>query len=105
MRPASVAACAISAKSCASAANWRRAWRNCGAAGHDVGLVTEDRQRVRRQRPRRDVQHKRRQLAGNLVKVGIISSRPWLAVKLVARAPEVSAPCNAPAAHLPTAFR
>jgi len=26
------------------------------------------------------------------------SSSPWLAVKLVARAPEVSAPCSAPAA-------
>ena len=33
------------------------------AAGHDVGVVAEDRQRVRRQRARRDVHRERRQLA------------------------------------------
>ena len=40
------------------------------AAGHHIGVVAEDRQRVRRQRARRDVHDERRQLAGDLVHVG-----------------------------------
>ena len=41
--------------------------REPGAAhGHHVAVVAEDRQRVRRERPRRDVDHGRRQLAGDL---------------------------------------
>ena len=47
-----------------------------GAAGHDVGLVAEDRQRVGRQRPRRHVQHEWRQLAGDLVEVGNHQQQP-----------------------------
>jgi hypothetical protein len=38
-------------------------------AGHDVAVVAEDRQRVRRQRARAHVQDERRELAGNLVHV------------------------------------
>ena len=41
-----------------------------GAAGHDVGLVAEDGQCVRRQRARRNMQYEGRQLAGDLVEVG-----------------------------------
>ncbi len=37
---------------------------------HHVALVAEDRQRVRRERPRGDVDHGRRELAGDLVHVG-----------------------------------
>ena len=37
--------------------------------GHHVALVPEDRQRVRRERPRGDVDHGRRELAGDLVHV------------------------------------
>ena len=40
------------------------------AAGHHVGVVAEDRQRVRRERARGHVHHERRQLAGDLVHVG-----------------------------------
>jgi hypothetical protein len=39
-------------------------------AGHHVGMVAEDRQRVGRDRARRDVHAHRRQLAGDLVHVG-----------------------------------
>ena len=39
------------------------------AAGHDVGVVAEDRESVRRDRPRRHVHHERRQLARDLVHV------------------------------------
>ena len=37
---------------------------------HHVGMIAEDRQRVRGQGSRRDVHHERRQLAGDLVHVG-----------------------------------
>ena len=39
-------------------------------AGHDVGVIAEDGQRMRGDRPRRDVHRERRQLAGDLVHVG-----------------------------------
>ena len=38
--------------------------------GHHVGVVAEDRQSLRRQRPGRHMHHARRQLAGDLVHVG-----------------------------------
>ena len=40
------------------------------AAGHDVGMVAEDRQRVIGQRAGGNVEHARQQLAGDLVHVG-----------------------------------
>ena len=41
-----------------------------GAAEHDVGVIAENRERVRGERAGRDVERGRRQLAGNLVHVG-----------------------------------
>ena len=41
-----------------------------GATGHYIGMVAENRQRMRGQRPRRHMQHERRQLAGDLVQIG-----------------------------------
>ena len=41
-----------------------------GARGHHVAVVAEDRERLRGQRARRDVEHRRGQLAGDLVHVG-----------------------------------
>ena len=70
-RRASVAACAMAAKSCASWTDADASMREAGLpAGHHVGVVAEDRERVRGQRPRRDVHAERRQLAGDLVHVG-----------------------------------
>ena len=39
------------------------------AAGHDVAVIAENRKRLRGQRARRDVKHRRRQFAGDLVHV------------------------------------
>ena len=39
------------------------------AAGHNVGLITEDGQRVRRERARRHMEHGREQFAGHLVHI------------------------------------
>ena len=48
----------------------RRQQREAGLAhGHHVGVVAEDRQPLRRQRPRGHVQHRRGELAGDLVHV------------------------------------
>jgi hypothetical protein len=41
-----------------------------GAAGHDVGVIAKDRQRVRGQRARRNMQHEGSQFAGDLVQIG-----------------------------------
>ena len=49
----------------------RREHRPTGRAGvHDVAVVTEDRQGMRCDRPGRDMDHRRRQLAGDLEHVG-----------------------------------
>ena len=40
------------------------------ASGHHVGVVAEDRERLRGERSGRDVEHGRRQFAGDLVQVG-----------------------------------
>ena len=70
MRARSVAACAIAARSCASCTEPEQSSaKPVCAAGHHVGVVAEDRERVRRERARRDVQAERRQLAGDLVQV------------------------------------
>ena len=67
----SVAACATSARSWASCTEADDQQREAGLAHrHHVGVVAEDRQPLRRQRPRGDVHHGRRQLAGDLVHVG-----------------------------------
>jgi len=47
-----------------------------GAAGHDIGVVAENRQRMRRHRARRHVQHTGRQLAGKLVEIGDEQQQP-----------------------------
>ena len=47
-----------------------------GTAGHHVGMITEDRQRMRRQCACRHVQHEGRQLAGDLVQVGNEQQQP-----------------------------
>jgi len=48
----------------------RRQQRHPGLPdGHHVGVVTEDRQRVRRDGPGRDVHGERRELAGDLVEI------------------------------------
>ena len=61
----------MSARSCASCTESEASMRKAGLpAGHDVGVVAEDRQRVGGQRARRDVDDERRQLAGDLVHVG-----------------------------------
>ncbi len=41
-----------------------------GAHGHDVGVIAEDTERLRRERPRRDVDHGGSELARDLVHVG-----------------------------------
>jgi hypothetical protein len=46
------------------------------ARAHHVRVVAEDRQRLRRQRPRRHVKDARRELAGNLVHVGQHQQEP-----------------------------
>ncbi len=49
----------------------RREHRPTGRAGvHDVAVVAEDREGMRRDRPGRDMDHRRRQLAGDLEHVG-----------------------------------
>ena len=69
-RVESVAAWATAARSCASCDRGRREHRETGLAdGHHVGVVAEDRQRLRGQRAGRDVEHGRGQLAGDLVHV------------------------------------
>ena len=46
------------------------------AASHDVGVISEDRERVRGQRPRRHVHRERRQLSRDLVHVGYHQEEP-----------------------------
>ena len=65
---------------------------------HHVAVIAEDRQRVGRHGAGRDVHHERRQLTCDLEHVGIISSSPCEAVKVVRARPTWSAPCSAPAA-------
>ena len=99
MRPASVAACAISAKSCASCGELaasmaqpvaRQAMTSDWSPKIDSACVASVRAAT--------CSTKGVSSPAILYRLGIISSRPWLAVKLVASAPEVSAPCSAPAA-------
>ena len=70
-RDSSVAACAISAKSCAS---WTDADASIAqpvcARGHDIRVVAEDGQGLRGDRASRDMKDGRRQLARDLVHVG-----------------------------------
>ena len=47
-----------------------------GAGGHDVGMVAEDRQRRRGERPCRDMKHRRGQLPGYLEHVGQHQHQP-----------------------------
>ena len=71
IRARSVAACATSAKSCASWTEPAASIAQPGRAGvHHVAVVAEDREGVRRDRPGRDVDDRRRQLAGDLEHVG-----------------------------------
>ena len=55
------------------------------AGGHDVGVVAEDREPLRRERARGDVEDRAVSSPAILYMFGIISSRPWLAVKVVAQ--------------------
>ncbi len=47
-----------------------------GTAGHHVGMIAKDRQRMRRQCACRHVQHEGRQFAGDLVQVGNEQQQP-----------------------------
>ena len=46
------------------------------ARTHHIAVIAEDRQRVRRERARGDVEHRRRQLAGDLEHVGQLQQQP-----------------------------
>ena len=63
-------------------------------AGHHVGVVAKDAQGMRGQRAGAHVEHAGQQLAGDLYILGIISRRPWLAVKVVVSAPAARLPCT-----------
>ena len=69
------------------------------AAGHNVAVVAEDGQRVIGQGAGAHVEHRGAVSSpAILYMLGIISSRPWEAVKVVVRAPAAREPCTAPAA-------
>ena len=76
-RARSVAACAMAAKSWASCdARGAEQRKPRGAACHDVRMVPEDRQRVRRHGARGDVHREGRQLARDLEHVGNHQKQP-----------------------------
>jgi hypothetical protein len=99
MRPARVAAWAIRAKS----------WASCTELAHSRAQPVARQAMTSEWSPKMDKAWVATARAATcstqgvnspaiLYRLGMNSSRPWLAVKLVASAPEVSAPCRAPAA-------
>ena len=71
IRPARVAAWAMRAKSMTSCTEAEQSMaKPVVAAGHDVGVIAEDRQGLGGQGARRDMHDRRRQFAGDLVHVG-----------------------------------
>jgi hypothetical protein len=69
-----------------------------GADGHDVGVIAENGEGLRRDGTGGDVEDVDVNSPAILNMLGSISSRPCDAVKVVVRAPDWSAPCVVPAA-------